>query len=148
MYNLDHKAAIDTFTRVIDARPDDPVAYRSVAATIWLRILFLRGAVLVDNYLSGSISRPSGKVEKPPDDLDLMFEQHVERAIELSEAAVRQAPDDEDAHYELGVTVGITASCRGSVTGEPLHALRDAKRAYQAHEQHSDSTRVAMMRSF
>lgn len=101
MYNLDHEAAIDTFTRVIDARPDDPVAYRSVAATIWLRILFLRGAVLVDNYLSGSISRPSRKVEKPPDDLDLMFEQHVERAIELSEAAVRQAPDDVDVHYEL-----------------------------------------------
>ena len=135
VYNLDHEAAIDTFTRVIDARPDDPVAYRSVAATIWLRILFLRGTVLVDNYPSGSISRSSGKVEKPPDDLVLMFEQHVERAIELSEAAVRQTPEDVDAYYELGVAVGLAASYRGSVAGEPLRALRDAKRAYEAHEQ-------------
>ena len=105
-----------------------------MAATIWFRILFLRGAVLVDNYRSGSVSRPSGKVEKPPDALNRMFEEHVERAIELSEAAVEKVPDDADAHYELGVALRLAASYRASIGGEPLRALRDAKRAYEAHE--------------
>ena len=119
-----------------------------MAATIWFRILFLRGAVLVDNYLSGSVSRPSGKVEKPPDALNRMFEKHVERAIELSEAAVEKVPDDADAHYELGVAVRLAASYRASI-GAGSHSARCGTRSEPTRRTSgcSSSTRAVMMRS-
>ena len=131
--NLDHRDAIASLESAIAERPDDPAVHRGVASVTWLRILFLRGAVLVDNYLTGSISRPGGKVEKPPEDLDEVFQTHLARAIELSEEAVRLRPEDPSAHYELGASVALVASYKASIQGQPLRALRDAKRAYTAH---------------
>ena len=133
-YNLDHDEAIATFSRIVEANPDDPAAHRSVAAAVWLRILFLRGGMLVDNYMVGSVSQPTTKVNKPPEELDELFRTHIERAVELSEQAVKDAWDDPDAHYNLGASVALAASYRASIEGSPLSALRDAKRAYEAHQ--------------
>ena len=136
-YNLDHDEAVAVFAQAIREAPDDPAAHRGVAAITWLRILFLQGRVLVDNNLSragGTISRRRVRTPKPPDDLARTFESHVERAVELSEAAVRRAPDDPDAHYELGASVALAASYRASIQGDVLPALRQAKQAYEAHQ--------------
>lgn len=132
-YNLDYHAAIETFRQVIAERPQDPAGHRSIAAATWLRILFLRGDVLTDNYLSGSTTRAPGKIEEPPVALAARFHEHLERATELAEAAVRRAPDDPRAHYELGVAAALNASYRSSVLGERLGALTPARRAYAAH---------------
>ena len=133
-YNLDHAEAVEALTRAIDRNPNDPAAHRDIAAITWLRVLFLRGAILVDNYQLGSVSRAGGKVQRPPTDLDETFKVHVERAIELAEEGIRRTPDAPDAHYELGASVALAASYKASIEGEPLRALRDAKRAYAAHE--------------
>ena len=133
-YNLDHDEAMAAFSRIIEERPDDPAGYRSVAATVWLRFLFLRGGMLVDNYMAGSVNKATVKVDKPPDALDELFHRHIARAVALSEQAVKDAPDDPDAHYNLGASVALEASYRASIEGKPLNALRDAKRAYEAHE--------------
>lgn len=132
-YNLDHDAAIETFAQIIASRPDDPAGYRSIAAVTWLRILFLRGDFLTDNYLTGSMNRPPDEIEEPPAALAATFHEHLERATELAEAAVRRAPDDPTAHYELGIAAALSASYRGSVLGERLGALAPARRAYAAH---------------
>lgn len=132
-YNLDYDAAVDTFRQVIAARPEDPSGYRSIAAAAWLRILFLRGDFLTDNYLAGSMNRARGEIEEPPAALAATFQEHLERATELAEAAVRRAPDDPAAHYELGVAAALNASYRGSILGERLGALTPARRAYAAH---------------
>jgi len=76
-YNLDHDEAFAALETLIEERPDDPAAYRTVAAIVWLRILFLRSAVLVDHYLAGSISRSSGKPQEPPEDLDWSFQRRL-----------------------------------------------------------------------
>ena len=136
-YNLDHDEAVAVFAQAIREAPDDPAAHRGIAAITWLRILFLQGRVLVDNNLSragGTVSRRRVRTPKPPDDLARTFESHVERAVELSEAAVRRAPDDPDAHYELGASVALAASYRASIQGDVLPALRQAKQAYEAHQ--------------
>lgn len=133
-YNLDHQKALEVFKTVIAKRPDDPAGYRSVSAITWLHILFLRGTILADDYLEGSVGRPSGKVEKPPKDLNRVFQTNVQRAIELAEKAVRQSPDDPDAHYEMGAALGLTVSYMASVDGQPLRALRNAKRAVTEHK--------------
>ena len=133
-YNLDHQKALEVFKAAIAERPDDPAGYRSVSAITWLRILFLRGTVLVDDYMAGSVGRPSGKAEKPPENLDQVFRTNIQRAIELAEKAVRQSPDDPDAHYEVGAALGLAASYTASVDGQPLRALRNAKRAVTEHK--------------
>ena len=45
-----------------------------------------------------------------------------------------EAPNDPDAHYELGLSVGLLASYRASIRGESLRAVLSAKRAYDAHQ--------------
>jgi len=132
-YNLDHEAAVEAMSRAAREAPGDPASYRSLAAVIWLRILFVRGAITVDDYLGG-VSRPSGKVDKPPAELHEQFKENAARAVQLAEAMVERMPNDPGAHYELGASVGLQASYIGSIEGEPLKALRDARRAYQAHE--------------
>ena len=134
---LDHDEAVAVFTQAIREAPDDPGAYRGIAAITWLRILFLQGRILVDNNLSSAgrtISRRRVRTPKPPADLSRTFESHIERAVTLSEAAVRRAPDDADAHYELGASVAVAASYKASIEGDALRALREAKQAYTAHQ--------------
>ena len=136
-YNLDHDEAVAVLMRAIAETPDDPAAHRAVAAITWLRIIFLRGGFLVDNYLAGSgatISTRRVKTSTPPEELDESFRYHIERAVELSEEAVQRAPEDPDAHYELGASVALAASYQATIEGDALPALRDAKRAYSAHE--------------
>ena len=136
-YNLDYDEAVETLTAVIEADPTHPGGYRGIAAITWLQILFLRGGVLVDSYLSdsgGAISRRRARKPNPPEQLAERFTSHIERAVELSEAAVRHAPDDPDAHYELGASVALAASYRASIEGDALGALRQAKEAYTAHQ--------------
>ena len=136
-YNLDCDEAVATLTRAIEANPAHPGGYRGIAAITWLQILFLRGGVLVDSYLSdsgGTISRRRAKRPKPPEELAARFTSHIERAVELSDEAVRRAPDDPDAHYELGASVALAASYRASIEGDALGALRQAKEAYTAHQ--------------
>lgn len=84
-YNLDHEPAIAKLRQAIAERPDDPAPHRGTAAIAWLRILYLRGGILVDNYMTGSVTRPGGKLEKPPPELDELFHTHLARAVELSE---------------------------------------------------------------
>ena len=84
--------------------------------------------------MTGSVTRPGGKAEKPPPELDELFQTHLARAVELSEDYVRRAPNDANAHYELGASVALAASYRASIAGQPRRALRDAKHAYEAHE--------------
>ncbi len=133
-YNLDHEAAIAKLLNAVQVYPDNPAVHRSLAAAVWLRLLFSRGTLLVDNYLIGSVSRPTGDLEPPPKELDQLFEKHIERAIALSETAIQLAPHDANAHYELGIAVGLAASYRASIRGQTFRAVRYAKRAYSAHQ--------------
>ena len=124
-YNLDHDAAIATLIQAVAADPTDPSTYRSVASVTWLHILFQRGTVLVHDYLGG-ITKPNVSVEDPPLDLAEMFHEYADRALELAEQRVKDAPDDPDAHYELGATVGLMASYSATVEGELIGGLRAA----------------------
>ena len=110
--NLDHAAAVETFEAAIAAAPDDPAAHRGLAAISWMRILFLRGTMTVDDYL-GSVTPHNVEMQDPPADLAT----HSSRAVTLSEALVNTAPDDPDAHYQLGASVALAASYMATVEG-------------------------------
>ena len=132
-YNLDHDQAVKTLMRALDADPDDASAHRGIAAMTWLRMLFLRGQVLVDSQMTATLNS-SGKKQDPPEEMDEVFRTHIAQAVALSEDAVRQTPDDPEAHYQLGASLALIASYTATIEGEGLRALRDAKRAYTEHE--------------
>src|SRR5215510_641389 len=108
-YNLDHDEAMRLLRQAVASGPDDPGNHRALAATIWLNILFQRGAVTVDHYL-GSFSRSSVEIKDPPKELDAEFRRESAKAIELSEQRVAAAPKDAVARMDLGTSLGLQAS--------------------------------------
>ena len=52
-YNLRLDQALSHFNQAMEANPDDPAAYRAVAALDMMKIAFLRGAVTADSFLGG-----------------------------------------------------------------------------------------------
>jgi tetratricopeptide (TPR) repeat protein len=132
-YNLDHDEAIRLLRQAIAADPNDPANHRALASTIWLQILFKRGAVTVDHYL-GSFTKASVDVRNPPPELDAEFKREIARAIEMAEQRAAASPRSAQAHYDLGAAVGLQASYTASVEGRLLAGFRAARRSYDAHE--------------
>jgi tetratricopeptide (TPR) repeat protein len=132
-YNLDHDEAIRLLRQAVVAEPDNSANHRALASTIWLDILFIRGAVTVDHYL-GSFTKASVDVRKPPAGLDAEFKREIARAIELAEKRAAAFPRDAQAHVELGTAVGLQASYVASVEGRLIAGFRAARRSYEAGE--------------
>ena len=132
-YNLDHDRAMDLLRRAIAAAPNDPAPQRTMAAVLWLNMLFQRGAVTVDHYL-GSFTKARVDLKKPPPELDAAFKKHVAEAIRLAEARVKAAPGDPQAHYDLGAAQGLEASYIATVEGRLLAGFKAARRSFNAHE--------------
>jgi tetratricopeptide (TPR) repeat protein len=131
--NLDHDQALELLRRAVALSPDDPAPHRSLAAVLWLNLLFRRGAVTVDHYL-GSFTRSNVDLAKPPPEIDAEFRLHIDRAIALAERRVAANPKDAQAHYDLGAAVGLQASYVATVEGKMLAGFRSARRAYDEHE--------------
>jgi tetratricopeptide (TPR) repeat protein len=135
-YNLDHEEAIAAFRAAIAADPDDSVAYRLVAATMWIMLLFRQGAVTVDDYL-GQVR--SDLARKPPaPELEAVFRAHIDRALTLAERRLRGNPANADAHFQVGAAHGYLTSYKATVEGRVLGGFRAARRAYNEHERVMD----------
>lgn len=132
-FNLDHDEAIRLLRQAIAAEPNDSASHRALASTIWLNILFKRGAVTVDHYL-GSFTKANVDVRNPPAELDAEFKREVARAIELAEKRVAASPRDAQALYDLGTAVGLQASYVASVEGRLMAGFRAARRSYETSE--------------
>ncbi|MEO8258220.1 MAG: tetratricopeptide repeat protein [Acidobacteriota bacterium] len=131
-YNLDYDEAVAAFEQAIEADPTDPAPHRLMAATIWIRLLFQRGAITVDDYLGEA--RSDLARDPPPPAMDTFFHTHVDRALALAEARLRDAPASADSHYQVGAATALMATYAGTVTGSGLSGFRPARRAYDEHE--------------
>jgi tetratricopeptide (TPR) repeat protein len=132
-YNLDEKEALATAHRGVAMGPDEPTTHRALASILWLDILFKRGAVVTDHYISGGLKEQVA-LPKPPADLDAEFKKELGRAIDLAEARVRRDPRSLQARFDAGTAYALQASYAATVEGSVLGALRLAKRAYDAQE--------------
>jgi tetratricopeptide (TPR) repeat protein len=132
-YSHEHEAAAALLRRAVALAPDDPATHRSLAGTLWLQLLFKRGALTVDHYL-GSFSKAKVELQEPPAELDAEFRKHVARAIELAEQRAAARPRDPQAYYDLGAAVGLRASYIATVEGKLVSGFKAARRAYDAHE--------------
>jgi len=133
VYEHEHDQAIELLRKAVALAPDDSATHRTLALAIWLKLLFIRGAVTVDHYL-GSFSRPRVDLRKPPPELADQFNREVQRAIDLAEKHSAARPRDAQARYELGAAVGLQASYVASIEGRLMAGFRSARRAYAEHE--------------
>ena len=142
-YNLDHDEAIALLRKAVAAAPNEPAPHRTLAAIVWLNLLFRRGAVTVDHYL-GSFTRARVDLKQPPPELDAEFKRHVSKAIELARQRLRARPDDPQALYDLGSALGLESSYVATVEGRLMAGFNAARNAYDAHERvlAIDSSRV------
>jgi tetratricopeptide (TPR) repeat protein len=132
-YNLDHDDAIKLLRQAVAADPESTVSHRALASALWLDVLFKRGAVTVDHYL-GSFTNANVQLGRPPADLDAEFTREVDKAIELAEKKVTAAPQDAQAHFDLGAAVGLQATYTASVDGHLMAGFRAARRSYEEME--------------
>jgi hypothetical protein len=119
--------------RAVAAAPEDPAPRRTLASVLWLRMLYSRGAVTVDHYL-GSFTRAQVELQKPSPELAAEFNDSVAKAIELSRKRLKAAPQDPQAHYDLGAALGLRASYIATVEGRLLAGVRAASDCYEQHE--------------
>jgi tetratricopeptide (TPR) repeat protein len=142
IYEHQHDEAIRLLRQAVAIAPDESATHRSLASAIWLKMLFLRGAVTVDHYL-GSFNQSRVDLAKPPPDLVTEYQKTIARAITLAEARVAASPGSAQAHYDLGAALGLNASYIASIEGRLLAGFRAASHAYDEHEKvlRLDSTR-------
>jgi tetratricopeptide (TPR) repeat protein len=133
VYEHEHDEAIKLLRQAVSLAPDDSATHRSLASAIWLKMLFVRGAVTVDHYL-GSFSRPRVDLRKPAPELAAEFTTEIAKAVDLAEKRVAARPNDAQARYDLGAAVGVQASYMASIEGKLLAGFRSARRAYSEHE--------------
>jgi tetratricopeptide (TPR) repeat protein len=133
-YNLNYERAMDLYGQAIAADPNDAAAYRGAASVCWLRVLFLRGTVLVEDYLGHLKGSADVKMPPPPPAVDAAFHRYIDRAIALGEEEVAHHYNDALPHYDLGAALGISASYSGTVEGRIFGAMRLARRAYSESE--------------
>ena len=131
-FSLDYDDAREAFKEAIAADPDDPAAYRQLAAVNWLNVLFRNGAVMVDDYVGEA--KQKVKRAPPPSDLDAQFHDSIGQALALAEQHLRERPQDPDAHYQVGAALGFLASYAATVEGRVFGGFRAARRAYDEHE--------------
>jgi len=134
-YSLDADDALALAHRAVTLAPNESATHRTLASILWLQILFRRGAVTVDHYLGGAITKSNVAMPKPPADLDAEFKRELARAIELAEARVKDQPKSLQARFELGAAYALQASYAASVEGSMTAAFGSARRAYDAQEE-------------
>lgn len=132
-YNLDYDEAIALMTRALERWPRDPSLYRSLGTMVWLKILFARGSVTIDDYL-GPLQKQYVAFKPPPASLVSEFSRYVDRAAALAKERLQRQPNDLDALYEYGAALGLRASYTATVEGRMLSAVRTTLEAYKAHE--------------
>jgi tetratricopeptide (TPR) repeat protein len=131
-YNLDYSEAITAFEQALDVDPEDATAHRLAAAIIWMRILFLQGAVTVEEYL-GQARSEVFRVP-PPAHLSAAFDDHIDKAFSLAEARTEQAPFDADAHFQLGAAAALRTTYIATIKGKVSESLGSGRRAYKEHK--------------
>jgi tetratricopeptide (TPR) repeat protein len=139
-YNLNYDDALRIARQDAAARPDDPVAHRTLATIIWMQMLFARGGITIDAYL-GSATSSDVKMPPPPPGPDAEFKDHIGKSIALSEAALKRDSKDLTARYNVGAAYGLQATYSASIEGKVRQAFGAARKAYSSHEWVLDHSR-------
>jgi tetratricopeptide (TPR) repeat protein len=130
LFRLEHDNAIQFFADLGAKRPDHPGPPLAEAAAYWLRELFARQELDLDEFISpGYFTRPPKRMIPAAD--RLAFERGIAKSQALAREWLQTHPGDKDARYYLGAAEGAQGAFAFTIDQSYLAALRHGKAAYQ-----------------
>jgi tetratricopeptide (TPR) repeat protein len=136
-YNLEYDDAIADFQRAIAENPTSPDLHNHLAQTLVFREMFRNGA-LESELVNGNNSFLRRPKLNPSQETENRFLDEVGKAISLSEARLKQNPNDAAALYAEGIAYGLRANYYWVVKKAWHDSLRDATSARRLHNRVSE----------
>src|SRR5579885_2746165 len=131
-YNLEYPEAIASFEQAIRQNPGSPELHNHLAEAIVFQEMFRNGA-LESELVSGNNSFLRRPKLNPSPETENRFLSEVAKAIELSEARLRENAKDVAALYDLGIAYGLRSNYFWVVKKSWRESLRDATAARRYH---------------
>ena len=130
IFRLEHDNAIRFFADLGKELPDHPGPPLAEAIAYWLRELFARQELDLDEFISpGYFTRPPKR--EMPQEARLAFERGIVRSQVISKKYLEKHPGNKDARYYLGAAEGALGAFAFTIDQNYLTALRHGKAAYQ-----------------
>lgn len=130
IYCLEYDSAIQFFTELGQRYPEHPGPPLSRSVAIWLRELFARQELDLDNFLSpGYFGRPAG--EGMPEEDQKAYLEGLAKSRELAEKYLEKYPGNLDGRYYLGAVEGARGTFALTIERSYMKALKHGKKAYE-----------------
>ena len=130
IFRLEHDRAIDFFNDLGHQRPDHPGPPLAAAIATWLRELFARQELDLDEFISPGYFTRTPKRGMPAADR-LAFQRGIVQSQVLARKHLEKYPGNKDARYYLGAAEGALGAFAFTIDQAYLTALRHGKAAYQ-----------------
>lgn len=133
LYNLDYAKARENFSEMERTFPLHPGGMQFLASSLWIETLHKTRRL--QSSLFNSKSFYANGEEKVDPKVVEQFRNWTRASKKLSEARLKQYPQDIEALYFLGSTEGLKASFEEAVERRHFAALRDGSDAVDHHRQ-------------
>jgi tetratricopeptide (TPR) repeat protein len=131
-YNMEYDRAIPEFEKIVEKRPNDPLAINHLLTTVLMRDLYETGGMNTGDYANDSFV---GRAPRPADQkVKDRIKELARRAENLEEQRLKANSQDVYALYCRGVTRAQFAVYTGLVERAWFSALRNAVGARHDHE--------------
>jgi len=131
LYNLDYEGARKIFKEMAVALPNYPAGTQFLADTLLIEALYQTRRLQASLYNSDSFY--AGSEDKADPKLVDQFRNYTRQARQLTEARLKQNPNDTEALYFFGAIEGLKASFEETVERRHFAALKDGNDAVDKH---------------
>jgi len=134
MYNLEFRAAHETFKTYQQAHPDDPLGPTSDAAAYLFEEFDRLGVLQTELFVNDN--KFKGREKRTPDPAAREnFNRAIARSQQLAQAILKQSPKDSNALFASVLNLGLESDYLAMVEKRDLAALSYTKRAGQMADQ-------------
>jgi tetratricopeptide (TPR) repeat protein len=133
-YNVDYDEAARSFEELQALYPEHPAPPVYIASVIWLRELFEREELDLRRFVSPTYFTQASSRTMDPDSRESFFEA-TERSRRLSEAILKNQPENRDARYFLGAVEGLLGAFAITIDRSYRRALGHGRAAYWLHHE-------------
>jgi len=133
LYNLDYAKARESFSEIERLYPQHPAGSQFLASSLWIETMH-KTRRLQSSLFNSKSFYANGEEKVDPKVID-QFRTLTRAAKKLSEARLKQFPQDTEALYFLGCTEGLKASFEEAVERRHFAALKDGSDAVDHHRE-------------
>src|ERR1043166_2006425 len=132
LFNLDYDEARKNFKAMADSFPTYPAGSQFLADTLWAETLYQSRRLQSSLYGDDQTFYSTGDDKVDPKIVD-QFRALTRQARVLTEARLKQYPQDVEALYFMGAIEGLKASFEEAVERRHFAALKDGSDAVDKH---------------